>query len=170
MVVRSSVIDTATWDARPKRLQENTIGRFKYSGASLDLADDPVQLHDDPRFAAVPGNETVPVTAHVRKANPRTSEADKLRRIFRRGYPFDRRRADGGEARPGLHRLRTDDHHPVRVHPTRLDYQPGLPATQRRGCVQDFETVRCGGYFFVPAIKDKRKPWDWVLPAPLDER
>jgi hypothetical protein len=27
-----------------------------------------------------------------------------------------------------------------------------------------FEQVLCGGYYFVPAVKNPRHPWKWVLP------
>jgi deferrochelatase/peroxidase EfeB len=70
-VVRASTIDAARWDHDTLGGQEHTIGRFKYSGASLDLADDPAQLHTEPAFASNPGDERVPIDAHVRKVNPR---------------------------------------------------------------------------------------------------
>jgi deferrochelatase/peroxidase EfeB len=42
--VRASTTDTARWDRETLGTQEQTVGRFKVSGAGLDLADDPTQL------------------------------------------------------------------------------------------------------------------------------
>jgi deferrochelatase/peroxidase EfeB len=50
------------------------IGRFKVSGASLDLADETRNLHADPAFAATQADTAVAVNAYVRKANPRRSQ------------------------------------------------------------------------------------------------
>jgi Dyp-type peroxidase family len=50
MVVRVSTFDTTPWDDRSLNEQEQAVGRFKYSGASLDLDDDPRRLNDDPAF------------------------------------------------------------------------------------------------------------------------
>jgi deferrochelatase/peroxidase EfeB len=48
MVVRASTIDISAWDTISLREQEDNVGRFKFSGASLDLDDDPARLDDAP--------------------------------------------------------------------------------------------------------------------------
>src|SRR5256885_15713654 len=50
MVVRSSALTITPWDDQSLGAQEQAIGRFKFSGASLDLADDPTQLNAEPAF------------------------------------------------------------------------------------------------------------------------
>ena len=85
--VRASVINIPTWDAAALGSQEQAVGRFKVSGASLDLTDDPTQTNLPPAFATNPADDAVPIAAHIRKANPR-GPGDNQRRIFRRGYPL----------------------------------------------------------------------------------
>jgi deferrochelatase/peroxidase EfeB len=68
--VRASTIDHARWDRESLGTQAHVIGRFKVSGASLDLSDDDSQLDQPPSFATNPADVRVPINAHVRKANP----------------------------------------------------------------------------------------------------
>lgn len=98
LAVRASLQNTTNWDDQTLDTQEHVIGRFKFSGASLDLSDDPQRLGEAPAFAADPSSVVVPVTAHVRKANPRRPD-DSARRIFRRGYPIVAPDANGGLTR-----------------------------------------------------------------------
>ena len=84
--MRASSIDLARWDRESLGTQEHVIGRFKVSGASLDLTDEPSQLDQPPAFATNPADVRVPINVHVRKANPRGPD-DPQRRIFRRGFP-----------------------------------------------------------------------------------
>ncbi len=88
MTLRVSTFDTATWDRSSQNDQERSVGRFKVSGASLDLSDDPARIDESPAFVADQSSTVVPLDSHVRKSNPRRSEEDALRRIFRRGYPL----------------------------------------------------------------------------------
>jgi deferrochelatase/peroxidase EfeB len=165
MVVRSSVISLEPWDDSVLAAQEATIGRFKYSGAFLDLADDPNQLNAPPAFAANQADERVPVDAHARKANPRRPE-DSERRLFRRGYPliagtttsFDR----------GLVFVAFG-----RTISTQFEFvfrawmrNPNFP---REGAGADrlfsFEKATItGGYYFVPPLAHRNQPWSWILP------
>ncbi len=164
-VVRASAIDTARWDNETLGAQEDVVGRFKVSGASLDLADDPAQLDQPPAFAANPADVQVPLNAHVRKANPRTA-ADLPRRIFRRGYPL----LDGAveETRRGLificfaRSISTQFEFITRAWTTNDNFpSPGAGVDPLR----NYEAVLCGGYFFVPPITATNRPWTWLLPA-----
>jgi deferrochelatase/peroxidase EfeB len=165
MVVRVSTFDTTPWDDRPLIQQETAIGRFKASGASLDLEDDPDNLDVEPAFASNQTDTRVALTAHVRKANPRRSPEDAARRLFRRGYPVIES-ADAG-IRRGLafiafaRTTSTQFEFIVRGWTRNRDFPD-----QGSGADQLFdvlpETVVCGGYYFVPAVR--RQPWTWVLP------
>ncbi|HWG08492.1 MAG TPA: Dyp-type peroxidase [Solirubrobacteraceae bacterium] len=164
-VVRASTLDLARWDRETLGIQERTIGRFKYSGASLDLADDVAELHAEPDFAANPSDERVALDAHVRKVNPR-GPGDAQRRIFRRGYPLIEPLT--GEARRGLLFIAF-----ARSLSTQFEFierawrrNPEFPhAAAGVDLLVGFEHVLCGGYFFVPALEHANQPWSWVLPA-----
>jgi deferrochelatase/peroxidase EfeB len=162
--VRASVIDTGRWDRESLETQESTVGRFKFSGASLDLTDDPHQLDDEPAFASNPADERVAVHAHVRKANPRTAQ-DLPRRIFRRGYPLIDSTVQ--ELQRGLvficfgRTISTQFEFITRAWTTNPDFpRPGAGVDPLRA----YEQVLCGGYFFVLAISNANKPWSWTLP------
>jgi deferrochelatase/peroxidase EfeB len=163
-VVRASTIHIADWDQLPLGEQEHVVGRWKVSGSGLDRPDDPLQLPAEPVFADADGT-TTPLSAHVRKANPRGPD-DALRRIFRRGYPLIMPTAAQGVMR-GLifvcfaRTLTTQFEFITRAWTANKDFprpEAGVDAFRR------FETVLCGGYFFVPPLRNGHKPWSWVLP------
>jgi Dyp-type peroxidase family len=172
MVVRASVQKTRDWDRAPLGdvvgSQEHAIGRWKYSGASLDRDDDPSQLDVEPAFAADQTRVDVAITSHIRKVNPRFKPADALRRIFRRGYPLIE--PAPGELQRGLifvcfaRSISTQFEFIVRgwmVNPDFPHPQAGIDELRER-----FELrVLCGGYFFVPPLQNAQHPWSWVLPA-----
>lgn len=165
MVVRASVIDTGSWDKRSLGEQEHTVGRFKVSGSALDKPDDPTQPPGDPDYAADPTGATTPVTAHIRKANPRTPD-DAKRRLFRRGYPLVV--AEVEATKRGLvfvsfaRTITTQFEFITRAWTTNPNFpfpEAGIDA------LRAFETVLCGGYFFVPPLTRPSQPWSWVVPA-----
>lgn len=163
-VVRAGTIDTARWDRETLGTQEQTVGRFKVSGASLDLADEPTQLDQPPAFAANPSDTRVTLHAHVRKANPRGPE-DAARRIFRRGYPLID--ATTGALRRGLvficfaRSISTQFEFITRAWITNNDFpSPGAGTDPLRA----YEQVIAGGYFFIPPVRTASKPWTWLLP------
>lgn len=163
-VVRASALDTARWDREPLGTQEQVIGRFKVSGASLDLTDDPAQLDQPPAFASNPADVRVALNAHVRKANPRTAE-DRPRQVFRRGYPLIDASLNG--LRRGLvfvcfaRTISTQFEFITRAWTTNPDFPtPGTGPDPLRA----YEQVLCGGYFFVAPIASPNKPWSWILP------
>lgn len=169
MFVRGSVFDSATWDRRPLGQQEQTVGRFKPSGAFLDLADDPALRENDPAFAADQSLTAVDPASHARRANPRTvtgGVTDADRRIFRRGYPL--LAAGAGGLRRGLlfvsfsRTLSTQVEFAMRAWLRNDDFpHPGAGPDPLLATETD---VLAGGYFFVPPLDDRRKPWTWRLP------
>jgi deferrochelatase/peroxidase EfeB len=165
MVVRGSLQTITAWDDLPLGEQEKVIGRFKYSGAFLDLADDPARVEETPVFASDPASTTVPVDSHVRKTNPRRPE-DADRRIFRRGYPLVIANESGlGRGLLFVAFARTTStqfEFIMRAWMRNVNFpQPGAGADRLLAFDQ---TVVAGGYFFVPPVKNRNKPWSWVLP------
>jgi deferrochelatase/peroxidase EfeB len=73
------------WDRVDITEQENMIGRRRASGYPLDANSIPAT----PNYPADPTGAVIPLTSHIRLANPRTAKtADS--RILRRGYTYDR--------------------------------------------------------------------------------
>lgn len=156
MVVRASTIDLATWDTAHLGDHEHTIGRWKYSGNALDQADDDATPIGEPDFAADPAGNTTPLTAHVRKSNPR-GPGDADRRIFRRGYPLIARTATGFQR--GLvficfgRTITTQFEFIDRAWLTNPNFpHPGDGVDRLR----TFDHVLAGGYFFIPALENAR--------------
>ncbi len=165
MVVRASTFDTFAWDRRTLGDQEQTVGRFKVSGQPLDQPDDATTSIAEPNLAADPDGAVTPLTAHIRKANPRGPE-DAPRRIFRRGYPMILAPGAGGLQRGLLficfaRTLTTQFEFITRAWNTNPDFpRPGVGTDRLR----DIETVLCGGYFFVPPLTAAAQPWSFALP------
>ena len=167
LCARISVNDLATWDKASLDDQQATIGRRKVDGISSDLPGSPGQTDQTPpNFAANPEDETVAVSAHIRKANPRTAD-DLPRRIFRRGYPLYE--GGSGTIRRGLiflsyaRSISTQFEFIFRAWLTNPDFpRPGAGIDRLRA----FDTtVLTGGYYFVPPLDAPHEPWSWHLPT-----
>jgi deferrochelatase/peroxidase EfeB len=85
------------WDRTPLNEQQKIIGREKMSGAPLGAESE----HDQPDFADDPEGIRIPLTAHIRLANPRTPETD-INLILRRPYNFSRGVNKNGQLDMGL--------------------------------------------------------------------
>ena len=85
------------WDRVDITEQENMIGRRRDTGYPLDAT----SIFATPDYVLDPEGEIVPLTAHMRLANPRTPQtADS--RILRRGYNYDRGIDQVGDLDVGL--------------------------------------------------------------------
>jgi len=166
-VVRSVLLDFEKWDPATLGAQEQTIGRFKFSGAFLDVPDDPAHLNDPPAFATNQSDTHVPLTAHVRKADPRGSDEDAQRRIFRRGYPLIAGNVGGIDR--GLlfiaygRSISAQFEFIFRAWMRNADFPT---AGIGQDALFSFEKeVVAGGYYFVPPLSHPHQPWSWLLPG-----
>jgi deferrochelatase/peroxidase EfeB len=73
------------------------IGRRRATGYPLDAS----SIYADPGYAADPAGTVIPLTAHMRLANPRTPQSASSR-ILRRAYNYDRGLDQVGDLDVGL--------------------------------------------------------------------
>jgi len=143
-VIRIIRMFVERWDRTALDEQQTIIGRDKASGAPLTLANE----RDEPDYAADPKGERMPLTAHIRLANPRTTET-QANRILRRGYNYSRGLSNAGQLDMGLLFVCFQS-----------DLEAGFLTVQGRlnsEPLEEYIKPVGGGYFFVlPGVRSER--------------
>lgn len=85
------------WDRTPLGEQEEIIGREKATGAPIGMR----QEYDVPDYASDPEGKRTKLDAHIRLANPRTSESEAAR-ILRRPFNYSNGVTKAGQLDMGL--------------------------------------------------------------------
>ncbi|MEA2495778.1 MAG: deferrochelatase/peroxidase EfeB [Thermoleophilaceae bacterium] len=134
------------WDKVPVERQERIFGRRKLSGAPLYATDPNASDELDPVYTNDPQGRLIPLTSHIRLANPQTPQTAATSTILRRSFQYDHSPDEGGNPNMG---------HTFCCFQQELNTYIAMQTRLEKEMLVPFVTPIGGGYFFaVPGVRN----------------